>query len=218
MQLSRTKCGGCSQRITQLHQLFLRQPFTSAPSPPLHHSSKLLPTPHPKSLLSSFLHSPPIFHPPSRIGVFRFFSSKPPLNLGFKAKKVLEKPTAAVTSAFTRYREAMVLQLEAFFKRNNLFLFGAAGVVLCAILWRIMFGIANTFVVLSEGMAKYGFLSLSAAIVAFTVSSFPSFPIWIIGCKILCALACTLVLIIDYDPVWINSSIIMLYTSFDYRL
>lgn len=166
--MSRTKCGGCSQRITQLHQLFLRHPFISAPPPPLHQSSKLLSTPHPKSILSSFLHSPPILHPPSRIGVFRFFSSKPPLNLGFKAKKVLEKPTAAVTSAFTRYREAMVLQLEAFFKRNNLFLFGAAGVVLCAILWRIMFGIANTFVVLSEGMAKYGFLSLSAAIVAFT--------------------------------------------------
>jgi hypothetical protein len=35
-----------------------------------------------------------------------------------------------------------------------------------------MFGIANTFVSLSEGMAKYGFLALSSAIVAFSVSSF----------------------------------------------
>lgn len=59
------------------------------------------------------------------------------------------------------------MQIEAFFKRNSLFLFGAAGVVLCALLWRIMFGIANTFVGLSEGMAKYGFLALSSAIVAF---------------------------------------------------
>jgi hypothetical protein len=75
----------------------------------------------------------------------------------------------------------MVLQLEAFFKRNQLFLFGAAGVVFCAVLWRILFGIANTFVVLSEGMAKYGFLALSSAIVAFTVSSFHSFLAFVIS-------------------------------------
>lgn len=37
----------------------------------------------------------------------------------------------------------------------------------CALLWRIMFGIANTFIGFSEGMAKYGFLALSSAIVAF---------------------------------------------------
>ncbi|WJX34470.1 hypothetical protein P8452_22581 [Trifolium repens] len=169
MQMSRTKCGNCSQRITQLQQFFLRQPFTSSSSPPLHNSSStLLSTPHPKSTLPSFLNSSPIFFPTAtRIGASRFFSSKPP-NIGFNAKKVLEKPTAALTSAFSRYREAMVLQLEAFFKRNQLFLFGAAGVVFCAVLWRILFGIANTFVVLSEGMAKYGFLALSSAIVAFT--------------------------------------------------
>ena len=35
-----------------------------------------------------------------------------------------------------------------------------------------MFGIANTFVGLFEGMDKYGFLALSSAIVAFAVSSF----------------------------------------------
>ncbi|KAL9418786.1 hypothetical protein AB3S75_036690 [Citrus x aurantiifolia] len=53
------------------------------------------------------------------------------------------------------------------FRRNYLFLFGAGGVVVCMLLWRIMFGIANTFVGISEGMAKYGFLALSTAIVAF---------------------------------------------------
>jgi hypothetical protein len=182
MQMSRAKCGNCSQRITQLQQFFLRQPFTSSSPPPLHNSSStLLSTPHPKSTLSSFLNSSPIFFPTAtRIGASRFFSSKPP-NIGFNAKKVLEKPTAALTSAFSRYREAMVLQLEAFFKRNQLFLFGAAGVVFCAVLWRILFGIANTFVVLSEGMAKYGFLALSSAIVAFTVSSFHSFLAFVIS-------------------------------------
>ncbi|XP_022564330.2 uncharacterized protein LOC111208942 [Brassica napus] len=44
---------------------------------------------------------------------------------------------------------------------------GAGGVFVCIFLWRIMFGIASTFVGLSEGMAKYGFLVLSSAIVAF---------------------------------------------------
>lgn len=66
------------------------------------------------------------------------------------------------------------MQIDAFFKRNYLFLFGAGGVILCALLWRIMFGIASTFVGISEGMAKYGFLALSSAIVAFAVSSSPT--------------------------------------------
>lgn len=39
--------------------------------------------------------------------------------------------------------------------------------MVCALLWKIMFGIASTFVHLSEGMAKYGFLALSSAMVAF---------------------------------------------------
>ncbi|XP_013599547.1 PREDICTED: uncharacterized protein LOC106307209 isoform X2 [Brassica oleracea var. oleracea] len=46
---------------------------------------------------------------------------------------------------------------------------GAGGVFVCIFLWRIMFGIASTFVGLSEGMAKYGFLVLSSAIVAFAI-------------------------------------------------
>lgn len=106
---------------------------------------------------------------------FKFFSSETS-SFGQKvdgsfAKKVLEKPATAVSSAFSRYREAIGLQIDAFFRRNYLFLLGAGGVLLCALLWRIMFGIASTFVGISEGMAKYGFLALSSAVVAFAVSS-----------------------------------------------
>ncbi|EEC70010.1 hypothetical protein OsI_00558 [Oryza sativa Indica Group] len=46
-------------------------------------------------------------------------------------------------------------------------LVGAGAVVVCIALWRVMFGIASTFVGLSEGMAKYGFLALATAMVAF---------------------------------------------------
>jgi hypothetical protein len=83
-----------------------------------------------------------------------------------------DKPATAFSSIFTRYREAIGLQIEAFFKRNSLILVVAGGVLVCALLWRIMFGVASTFVGFSEGMAKYGFLALSTAIVAFAVSSF----------------------------------------------
>ncbi|KMT17406.1 hypothetical protein BVRB_2g038610 [Beta vulgaris subsp. vulgaris] len=83
------------------------------------------------------------------------------------AKKVVEKPLSAISSTFSRYKGAIGLQIEGFWKRNFLIVVGAAGVVVCIMLWRIMFGIANTFVGLSEGMAKYGFLALSSAIVAF---------------------------------------------------
>lgn len=90
------------------------------------------------------------------------------------AKTVVDKPVSALRSAFARYREAVGLHVEAFWKRNYLVLLGAGGVASCIILWRVMFGIANTFVGLSEGMAKYGFLALSTAIISFCVSSFPS--------------------------------------------
>ncbi|XP_042481322.1 uncharacterized protein LOC122061870 [Macadamia integrifolia] len=83
-------------------------------------------------------------------------------------KTVVDKPFAAISSAITRYREAVGLQIEALWKRNFLLLLGAGGLALCIILWRLMFGIASTFVGLSEGLAKYGFLVLSASIVAFT--------------------------------------------------
>ncbi|KAM7504567.1 hypothetical protein LguiB_003471 [Lonicera macranthoides] len=82
-------------------------------------------------------------------------------------KNVVKNPASAVKKTVSRYREAVGLQIEAFFKRNYLLLIGAGGVVVCIMLWRVLFGIANTFVGLSEGMAKYGFLALSTAIVAF---------------------------------------------------
>lgn len=94
---------------------------------------------------------------------FRYFSSTDKINV----KNVVKDPVSVARNTFSRYREAVGLQIEAFWKNNYLVLFGAGGVMVCILLWRIMFGIANTFVGLSEGMAKYGFLALSSAIVAF---------------------------------------------------
>lgn len=116
----------------------------------------------------------------------RQFSFKTSSNFGKTAngnfaKKVFEKPATAVSAAISRYRDAIGLQIDAFWKRNLLILLGAGGVVLCALLWRVMFGIANTFIGLSEGMAKYGFLALSSAIVAFAVSfSFNGFIVFLL--------------------------------------
>ncbi|XP_027367514.1 uncharacterized protein LOC113873550 [Abrus precatorius] len=178
MQMSRVS----SQRITQFQGLLrgLNHRFTSSSSPspfrnPALRDSSSLSSFAPKpSLSNATFRSPsptPIFYPSAgqRVGnAFRFFSSKSSnVDKGF-AQKVLDKPATALTSAFSRYREAIGLQIEAFFKRNSLFLFGAGGVIVCALLWRILFGIANLFVGLSEGMAKYGFLALSSAIVAFS--------------------------------------------------
>jgi hypothetical protein len=42
---------------------------------------------------------------------------------------------------------------------------GALGFGVCLLLWRVMFGVASMFVSLSEGMAKFGFLALAAAMV-----------------------------------------------------
>ncbi|GAB4827726.1 hypothetical protein Ancab_034612 [Ancistrocladus abbreviatus] len=102
---------------------------------------------------------------------FRYYSFKTPsfgskLNSGV-AQKVGEKPLSAVKSAFSRYREAVALQVEGFWKRNYLFVVGIGGVALCILLWKIMFALADATVGLSEGMAKYGFLAFSSAIVAF---------------------------------------------------
>ncbi|TKY73964.1 hypothetical protein E2542_SST02723 [Spatholobus suberectus] len=165
MQMSRAS----SQRITQLQALFrgtINQRFHFR-RPAVGDSSSFAAKPSFSNAAALRPSSPaPVFYP-QRLGnnTFRFFSSN--ANKGF-AQKVLDKPAAAVSSAFSRYREAIGLQIEAFFKRNHLFLLGAGGIVLCALLWRILFGVANLFVGLSEGMAKYGFLALSSAIVAFT--------------------------------------------------
>lgn len=94
-----------------------------------------------------------------------------PLGQGVKG---LGRPVEAAKNAAARYREAVGLQVEAFWRRNYLLLVGAGGVIVCIALWRVMFGIASTFVGLSEGMAKYGFLALATAMVAFAVSCSPS--------------------------------------------
>jgi len=94
-----------------------------------------------------------------------------PLGQGVKG---LGRPVEAARNAAARYRAAVGLQVEAFWRRNYMVLVGAGAVIVCVALWRIMFGIASTFVGLSEGMAKYGFLALATAIVAFAVSSIPS--------------------------------------------
>lgn len=83
----------------------------------------------------------------------------------------VKMPVGALRNTFSRYKEAVGLQIEAFWKRNSLVLFGAVGVMVCILLWKLLFGIANTFIGFSEGMAKYGFLALSTAIVAFAVSA-----------------------------------------------
>ncbi|KAG9155122.1 hypothetical protein Leryth_011098 [Lithospermum erythrorhizon] len=102
---------------------------------------------------------------------FRYFSIKKS-DLGSKISgsfgaNVAKKPIDAVKGTFLKYKGAVGLQIEAFWKRNFLLVVGAGGVFVCIVLWRVLFGIANTFVGLSEGMAKYGFLALSTAIVAF---------------------------------------------------
>ncbi|MCD9638642.1 hypothetical protein HAX54_022732 [Datura stramonium] len=102
---------------------------------------------------------------------FRYFSLNSS-GLGSKisgsfGKNVLKKPVLAAKDTVSRYKGAVGLQIEAFWKRNSLVLFGAAGIMVCILLWRVLFGIATTFIGLSEGMAKYGFLALSTAIVAF---------------------------------------------------
>ncbi|KAM7259093.1 hypothetical protein ACFE04_014834 [Oxalis oulophora] len=95
---------------------------------------------------------------------FRLFSTKFGQNGDF-AKRAIVKPASAL---LTKYREAIRLQVDAFLRRNYLLLIGAGGVFLCFMLWRVMYGIASTFISLSEGLAKYGFLALSASIVAFS--------------------------------------------------
>nr|GMC59237.1 Extensin like [Ipomoea batatas]GMC65716.1 Extensin like [Ipomoea batatas] len=102
---------------------------------------------------------------------FRWFSMKGS-ELGAKMGGVFGKngvkiPVGALKNTVSRYKEAVGLQIDAFWKRNSLVLFGGVGVMVCILLWKLLFGIANTFIGLSEGMAKYGFLALSTAIVAF---------------------------------------------------
>jgi hypothetical protein len=85
-------------------------------------------------------------------------------------KTAIDKPLNAAKSVISRYREVVGLQIEAFWKRNYMIVVGAGAVVLCILLWRLMFGIADMTIGISEGLAKYGFLALATAMVSFAVS------------------------------------------------
>ncbi|KAK9283665.1 hypothetical protein L1049_011915 [Liquidambar formosana] len=145
-------------------------PHTPSPTTSNYLSSRIFPNPQPNLKPRTIISSATLGFGKQNGNSFgvRYVSYFKSSSNGNFAKTVLDKPVSAVRSAFSRYREAVGLQIDAFWKRNYLVLLGAGGVVLCALLWRIMFGIANTFVGLSEGMAKYGFLALSTAIVAFS--------------------------------------------------
>ncbi|XP_006643799.2 uncharacterized protein LOC102705949 [Oryza brachyantha] len=115
-------------------------------------------------------HALPPRAPPQRrvVGGVRSAATGGGSKLGQGVKGLgLGRPLGAARSAAARYREAVGLQVEAFWRRNYMLLVGAGAVVVCIALWRVMFGIASTFVGLSEGMAKYGFLALATAMVTF---------------------------------------------------
>jgi hypothetical protein len=82
----------------------------------------------------------------------------------------LSEATNSVRSTFGRYREAVGLQVEAFWRRNWYIVVGVVGLGVCLLLWRLMFGVASTFISMSEGLAKFGFLALAAAMVIVGVS------------------------------------------------
>ncbi|MCO5611249.1 hypothetical protein L7F22_065501 [Adiantum nelumboides] len=90
----------------------------------------------------------------------------------------VKQPIDELMKTASRYKDAAGLQVEAFWKRNVMILVGVAGVLACFLLWQIMYGVANLFVSFSEGMAKFGFLAMAAATVAFAVSS-TDFPLTI---------------------------------------
>ncbi|KAL0321740.1 UNVERIFIED_CONTAM: hypothetical protein Scaly_2470400 [Sesamum calycinum] len=103
-------------------------------------------------------------------GFFAFrYSSFKNNEMGSKsfAENVVTQPTLVFKNMLGRYKEGIGLQIEAFWMRNHLVILGAGGFCVCILLWRVFFGIASTFVGFSEGMAKYGFLALSSAMVAF---------------------------------------------------
>ncbi|KAL0401061.1 UNVERIFIED_CONTAM: hypothetical protein Slati_4136000 [Sesamum latifolium] len=109
------------------------------------------------------------FLQPRSFFAFRYSSFKNrEMGSNIFAEDVVKKPALAFKNMLGRYKEGVGLQIEAFWMRNHLVILGAGGFVVSILLWRVLFGIASTFVGFSEGMAKYGFLALSSAIVAFT--------------------------------------------------
>ncbi|XP_051121580.1 uncharacterized protein LOC127244988 [Andrographis paniculata] len=102
------------------------------------------------------------------LGVRYFWSHKIGNDYRIFAKNFAVNPGLAVKNTLARYREAIRLQIEAFWKRNYLVVVSVSGVMACIFLWRFLFGVANAFFGFSEGVAEYGFLALSSAMVAIT--------------------------------------------------
>lgn len=84
------------------------------------------------------------------------------------ANTFLNNTKATAGRLASQYRKAAGLQAEAFWRRNYPIILACVAFLLVMLLWRIMYGVASTFISFSEGMAKYGFLALASSIVAFS--------------------------------------------------
>eukprot|EP00271_Cylindrocystis_brebissonii_P008211 TRINITY_DN22231_c0_g1_i1.p1 TRINITY_DN22231_c0_g1~~TRINITY_DN22231_c0_g1_i1.p1 ORF type:complete len:596 (-),score=100.92 TRINITY_DN22231_c0_g1_i1:793-2580(-) len=68
--------------------------------------------------------------------------------------------------AATQYREVAALQLEAFFRQHFPLIIGASAVGSALLLWRILVAVASSVATVPEGLANFGFLTLSSTTVA----------------------------------------------------
>ncbi|KAI5065270.1 hypothetical protein GOP47_0019965 [Adiantum capillus-veneris] len=80
----------------------------------------------------------------------------PPPN---RSMSLIKQPMEGLKNMAGRYKQAVILQIEGFWRRNLLILVGVAGILACYLLWRIMYGVAGIFVSFSERMAKFGLLA-----------------------------------------------------------
>ncbi|ONK62720.1 uncharacterized protein A4U43_C07F7400 [Asparagus officinalis] len=168
------------QIVSGFQRLYLHR-IPSKPNPPIPnpsplyrraYSTEFLPKPTSQNgIFSRILSQNHKFSTPKPFSPSGFSNSRQLVSIrNFTAgsgKSIVKDPLSKIKTGILQYREALGLQVESFWKRNYLVLVGAGGVVVCIALWRVMFGVASTFVGLSEGMAKYGFLALAAAMVSF---------------------------------------------------
>ncbi|GER50869.1 mitochondrial import inner membrane translocase [Striga asiatica] len=109
------------------------------------------------------------FSPAGNFLARRYVSfTNPEMGSGNFVKKMVKNPALFFKGGLGRYREALRLQIESFLRRNFLAVAGAGGLVVCVVLWRVLFGVADVIVGFSEGMAEFGFLALSSAVVVFS--------------------------------------------------
>ncbi|KAI5065264.1 hypothetical protein GOP47_0019959 [Adiantum capillus-veneris] len=93
-----------------------------------------------------------------------FSTESPPPN---HCMSLIKQSMEGLKNMAGRYKQAVILQIEGFWRRNVLILVGVAGILACYLLWRIMYGVAGIFVSFSERMAKTGLLAVAASTVAF---------------------------------------------------